>query len=58
LSDFSSEVEERNMYISIIGTAGAGKTTLFRALAGSAPNNNGNGSSLAIIDVRMSGSTP
>jgi hypothetical protein len=39
------------MYISIIGTAGAGKTTLFRALAGSAPNNNGNGSSLATIDV-------
>ncbi len=37
------------MYISIIGTGGSGKTTLFRAFAGTAVN--GNGSSLATIDV-------
>ena len=39
------------MYISIIGTTGAGKSTLFRAVAGGAATANGNGSSIATIDV-------
>jgi GTP-binding protein YchF len=39
------------MYISVVGTAGAGKTTLFRALAGGNNNSAGNGSPLVTIEV-------
>ncbi len=39
------------MYISLVGTAGAGKTTLFKALAGAGGNSAGTGSALATIDV-------
>ncbi len=39
------------MYISVVGTAGAGKTTLFAALAGGNGNSAGSGSALVTIDV-------
>ncbi len=39
------------MYISVVGTAGAGKTTLFRALASGNGNGTAMGSALATIEV-------
>ncbi|MCG6537900.1 MAG: 50S ribosome-binding GTPase, partial [Syntrophales bacterium LBB04] len=39
------------MYISVVGTAGSGKTTLFRALSDGNGNGTGNGSLLATIEV-------
>lgn len=39
------------MHISIVGTPGSGKTTLFRALSGSADKASANGTSLVTIDV-------